>query len=114
MSDRRSVKEEEAADFAARNKLMYVEMSALLDDSNVETAFRTLVQCKTYVSSEIINKPGQWAGKSKPEPKLLKEAVLSSSTASTSVNGSPPSKKVHLSSKSDSAKKNPSNSNCCA
>lgn len=49
MSDRRSVKEEEAADFAARNKLMYVEMSALLDDSNVETAFRTLVQCKTYV-----------------------------------------------------------------
>lgn len=92
---------------------MYLEMSALLDDNNVESAFRMLVQCTCVKHVEILNKSGQWTGRTKPEPKLLKEAVLT--VANSPNNGSPSNGKVHLSSKPDHVKKSFSaTSNCCS
>jgi hypothetical protein len=36
LSEQRTVKQEEAADFAARNKLIFLEISAMMEGGSVE------------------------------------------------------------------------------
>lgn len=43
LTEERAVKSEEAMEYASKNKLIYVETSALLENDNIEVAFRQLV-----------------------------------------------------------------------
>lgn len=74
MTEQRAVKTEEAIEYANKNRLIYVETSALLDNDNIEVAFRQLVEgiLKSY-SLEILSTIPTATTKTRVEPQLLKE-----------------------------------------
>ena len=59
LTDQRAIKLEEASEYAARNKLLFLEISALLEDSSVDEAFRTLTQGNNAVTQRSSAGPGR-------------------------------------------------------